>query len=141
MKRRINTIEKKIRLTNGAHEAITAYATSHDLSFSAAIETLARIGMDQPLSEAVAPAVVSTVRSEIARHYDRIIRLMLHGIIETGVNQRLTGAILYTRYKELGQLDVYEKIKTQARIEARRSLAKARLSAELAELLRSRDAE
>ncbi|NJO82339.1 MAG: hypothetical protein HC828_05670 [Blastochloris sp.] len=111
MKRRKHTMEKEIRLTHGAYDAITAYATRNNLSFSAAIETLARLGMDQPLSEAVAPAVVSTVRSEIARHYDRIIRLVIYGLIETGVTQRLTGAILYARYKELGQVEVYTGLK------------------------------
>lgn len=129
MQRRVHTLPKKIRLTKAGHDAIAAWATAHDVSFSAAVETLCRMGMGEPLMEALSPALISTLRREIQRQYDRLIRLLLYNIIESGAAARLAGAAVYAL-----RSDKYEAIKRAARTEARKSLIRSRIGKEIREV-------
>src|SRR5262249_33804450 len=136
------TLPKKIRLTREGHDLIEAWAQVNDVSFSAAIETLARIGMGQATTEAIAPAVVSTMRRELAKTYDRIIRLTLYATIEAGIASRLAGSALLQQLKTPeGKADLakYDQIKRAARTDARRSLAQARIGKLIEELFRDGD--
>jgi hypothetical protein len=136
MQRRRGTIEKKIRLTPETYEAVEQWATENGVSYSAAVDTLCRLGLGQSPAEAVAPVVVSSIRREIASTYDRIIRLTLFNIIESGIASRM--ASVAVRELKPGQ---YEAIRKAAIIDARRSIAKARIGKLIEELYQDGDSE
>jgi hypothetical protein len=119
MKRRQNTIPKKIRLTEDALELIDAWAKENEVSFSAAIESLARLGMGQDASMAMIPVLVSVTRREIAKNYTRLVRLMLFSIYESGTAARF-GAATAKALKPT----VYDQLRDAVQKDARLSLKK-----------------
>ncbi|MBA3946596.1 MAG: hypothetical protein H0X37_18780 [Herpetosiphonaceae bacterium] len=119
MKRRQNTIPKKIRLTEDALELIDAWAEENEVSFSAAIESLARLGMGQDASIAMIPVLVSVTRREIAKNYTRLVRLMLFSIYESGTAARFAGATA----KAL-KPTVYDEMRDAVQKDAKLSLKK-----------------
>src|SRR6266540_4215129 len=60
---------KTVWLTDEGRAQVQAWAEAQGVSFSAAIETLARVGLGQAPAEAFAPALVSTVRREIQQQF------------------------------------------------------------------------
>jgi len=127
MKRRQGTLPKKIRLTQEAHEQIGAWAEENEVSFSAAIESLARLGMGQDATTAMIPILVSTTRREIAKNYTRVVRLILFSIYESGTAARFAGATAKALRPE-----VYDQLRDAVLKDARLSLKK-RISAVLDE--------
>ena len=136
MQRRRVSIEKKIRLTSDTSDAVEHWATRNGVSYSAAVDTLCRLGLGQPPAEAIAPVVVSSIRREITSTYDRVIRLTLFNIIESGIASRM--ASVAVRELKPGQ---YEAIRKAVLIDARRSIAKARIGKLIEELYRDGDSE
>src|SRR5215210_4564983 len=124
--RRKGTLPHRVRLTQQTTDRIDAYQEQHQIpSFSATIETLVRLGLEQSPSEVIAPIIVSTLRQEMSRHMERIVKLIVYDIIETGVAQRLAGAAV----RDVGRLkrdepERYDKIKAAAVEDARRMLAR-----------------
>jgi hypothetical protein len=115
--RRQHTSRKHIRLTHEGQTAVQAWADQRGISFSAALESLARLRLGQSTDEALAPALVSVVRHEVQRQMHRLASLLASNAIEAGVSARLSGAAL----KALRPKD-YEAIKRAARIDTVHSL-------------------
>ncbi len=142
-KRRMGTIPQRVRLTQQTSDRIDAYQQQHTIpSFSATIETLVRMGLQQSPAEILAPIIVSTMRQEFNRHIERVIKLIVYDIIETGVAQRLAGAAV----RDIGRLkqddpERYDKIKAAAITDARRTLARANIERVLQELYGDREGE
>jgi len=132
MQRRAATVPKRIRLTEAGLKEIQGWADAHGTSFSAAVETLCQLGMGRSIDEALAPAVVSVIRREVQSHYDRMIRLILYGIVEAGVATRMASAAV--KYQRQDHPGVYEKIREQALKDARRSLGRAKIGKVMEEL-------
>jgi hypothetical protein len=61
-------------------------------TFSAAIETLARLGLGEPLATAILPVVLATLRSSVAAQFQRLAGLLSHAAIESATAARLAGA-------------------------------------------------
>lgn len=115
--RRTNTAPKRIWLTDETRQAVQQWADQNGVSFSAALETLTRLGLGQSPAEALGPVLVSTVRTEIQRQMHRLASLLAAGALEAGVASRLAGASL----KQLRPAD-YDAIKQAARLDAVQSL-------------------
>lgn len=115
--RRQHTTRKHIRLTSEGQAAVQAWADQRGVSFSAALESLARLGLGKSSDEALAPALVSVVRHEVQRQMHRLASLLASNAIEAGVSARLSGAAL----KALRPKD-YDAIKRAARIDTVHSL-------------------
>lgn len=94
-----------------------AWADQNGVSFSAGLETLTRLGLGQAPSEALAPVVVSVIRSELQQQMHRIASLLAATALEAGVSVRLAGATL----KQLRPAE-YEAIKQAARLDAVQAL-------------------
>jgi len=121
------TARKCVWLTEGARAAVQAWAQEHGTSFSAALETLARVGLGQPPQGAIAPALVSVLRREVQQQFHRVAALYAATAIEAGVASRLSGAALRTLRPE-----EYEKIKQTARLDAVPTLRRRNALRELA---------
>ena len=115
--RRQGTIGLCVRVTQDGREEVRAWAEAHGVSFSAALESLARLGLGQSVEEALAPALVSVVRVEVQRQLHRLAALIAANAIEAGMAARMSGASL----RALRPLD-YEAIKRAARIDTVHSL-------------------
>lgn len=115
-----------VRLTEDGREAIHEWAEVSGVSFSAALESLARLGLGQSIDEALAPALVSVVRREVQRQMHRLASLLASNAIEAGVSARLSGAAL----KALRPKD-YDAIKRAARIDTVHSLRRCNALQEL----------
>ena len=139
MTRRAGTIPKKIRLTDEGLAAIKQWADDNNASFSAAIESLARLGLGQAPAEALAPMLVSVVRREIRTGYDRLVSLTAYGIIEAGTARRLAGAGLYQQRPEgmdgAKWKDRYTRTRDQAETETRREFSRSRPARLVKEML------
>jgi len=96
------------------------------MSFSGAIESLARIGVGQAIDDALAPAILSSIRQELGRSHARLVRLILYGIIETGIASRMAAAAV--TYQRQDQPGVYEDIRTQARRAAQRNIERSTMA-------------
>ena len=122
--------------TEEAVQIIDAYQAQHQIpSFSAAAETLVRLGIQQSPTEVITPIVTSAVRHAVHRELDRLIRLQIYTAIEAGIGQRLAGAAV----RDLGRLkqddpERYEKIKAAAVADARRRLARNSIGEVVADL-------
>src|SRR6476646_9013785 len=92
--RRRSTIRICIRLTDDGRDAVRTWAEARGISFSAALESLARLGLGQSTDEALAPALVSVVRVEVQRQMHRLASLLAANAIEAGISARLSGAAL-----------------------------------------------
>ena len=135
--RRKGTLPHRVRLTQQTTDLIDAYQEQHQVpSFSAAIETLVRLGLEHSPAEIIAPIIVSTIRQELKRENERLIKLIIYDIVETGVAQRLAGAAV----RDVGRLkhddpDRYFKIKAAAIKETRQRLASGSIGQALREVL------
>lgn len=109
----VRTGRKQIWLTDETRGAVQEWADAQGISFSAALESLARLGLGQQPELALAPALVSLVRRELQQQAHRLASLYASTAIEAGVTARLVGATLRT----LREAD-YEQIKRAARIDA-----------------------
>jgi hypothetical protein len=85
-KRRMGTRPHRTFWTDETVAVIETYQVRHRIpSFSAAAETLVRLGVERSPAEVIAPIVVSTLRHELNRHLERLIKLVVYDIIETGI--------------------------------------------------------
>ncbi|MBA3948215.1 MAG: hypothetical protein H0X37_27145 [Herpetosiphonaceae bacterium] len=137
-KRRVGTAPHRTFWTTETVQAIETYQAQHQIpSFSAAAETLVRLGLNQSPAEVLTPIIVSTVRREFAVGMERIVRLLVYDIIETGVAQRLAGAAVYHLYEQTEPRsgpEKYDLVKQQIRDDAYRTFSRAKISTTLDEL-------
>lgn len=115
--RRANTAPKRIWLTDATRQAVQTWADQNGVSFSAALETLARLGLGQAPTEALAPLVVSSLRAELQQQMHRLASLLAAAALDAGMASRLAGATL----KQLRPAE-YDAIKQAARLDAVQAL-------------------
>ena len=84
VRRRAKTSRKSIRLTDDGRAKIQAWADEQGVSFSAAMESLALLGMGEDAAVAFAPLMVSAVRFEVQRQMNRLATIAARGAIESG---------------------------------------------------------
>lgn len=68
----VKTAPKRIWLTDDTRAAVQQWADANGTSFSAALEALTRLGLGQAPTEALAPIVVSVIRSEVQQQFHRV---------------------------------------------------------------------
>jgi hypothetical protein len=120
------TEPKRVYLTPEARAAVQAWADSQGVTFSAGIETLARLGLQQDPRDAWGPAlaakVVGAVRADLARYR----ALLAATALDAGTTLRIAAAgTKVLRPKE------YPDIKRLARLEAIAALRRRDALAEL----------
>lgn len=89
-----NTRKKNLTLTEAGHDQIETYAQAHGLSFSAAIETLALIGMEADLSALLIPLINTSVEKGMQRHFNRMAKLAILAAAEAAMAHDLTTMLL-----------------------------------------------
>ncbi len=92
--RRRDTSRKSIWLSDEARQSIQQWADENGTSFSAAIETLARLGLQEPAATAMAAMIVSTVRHAVVGQMQRFARLSATAAIQSGIAVNLSRAAL-----------------------------------------------
>jgi hypothetical protein len=143
-----STRKKTITLTDAGREQIQAFAKKHQMTFSAAIETLALIGMEADLTALLIPLVNNSVERGMQRQFNRIAKLGLLAAAEAAMAHDLTTMLLlqqirqeavnhpqdFEKIMEVGQGDrttqdgriraVYKDVRTVARDRQRALLKK-----------------
>ena len=128
------TCPKKVSLTTEGVELIDQWARQHDVSFSAAIESLARAGLGLTTTEAFAPVMISTIRRAVDAGSDRLARMLAYAVVEAGMAQRLTAVLIH----QLAPADAAARVEA-ARTEARLALVQGRLGDQLHALFAEQD--
>ncbi|HET8630119.1 MAG TPA: hypothetical protein VFL91_22075 [Thermomicrobiales bacterium] len=93
-KRRPGTVTKNVKLAAETIAAVQAWADGQGTTFSAALDTLVRIGLGEAPATAVAPALVGAVRREVQRQGHRLASLMAACAVDAGTGMRLGNAII-----------------------------------------------
>lgn len=88
------THNKTITLTDAGREQIQTYASTHNMSFSAAIETLALLGMEADLTVLLVPLLKETVEKALQRNFNRLAKLSLLGAAEAAMTHDLATMLL-----------------------------------------------
>ena len=89
-----NTRKKNLTLTIAGHDQIDTYAQAHGLTFSAAIETLALIGMEADLSTLLIPLINDSVEKGMQRNFNRMAKLTILAAAESAMAHDLTTMLL-----------------------------------------------
>ena len=120
------TRAKHVCLTDDARAAVQAWADREGVSFSAAIETLARLGLQQDPRDAWGPALAAKVVGAVRADLGRYRALLAATALDAGITLRMASAATRTlRPKE------YPDIKRLARLEAVAALRRRDALAEL----------
>ena len=99
-KRYGNTAKKMITLTHEGREQLQKFADAHDMSFSAAIETLALVGMEADLTVVLVPLLQEAVQSGLKRHFNRLAKLSVTAAVEAAMAHDLTAMLLLQTVRE-----------------------------------------
>jgi hypothetical protein len=135
-KRRMGTIPRRTYWTPGAVELIERYQEQQHLaSFSAAAETLVRLGLQQSPAEIITPAVTSAVRATVRAELNRMARLHVFTAIDAGAAFRMASAVL--RHVVPAR---YEAIRQDVLNDARRAVGREHLRDTVAGVLPDDDA-
>lgn len=89
-----NTRKKNLSLTESGHDQIETYAQAHGLTFSAAIETLALIGMEADLSALLIPLINDSVEKGMQRNFNRMAKVTIMAAAESAMAHDLTTMLL-----------------------------------------------
>lgn len=95
------TYSKHIMLTEFGRIKIDAWAQANGLNFSAAIETLALMGLDDERSSYAIPALRATTLQGIRLSFNRIARLLSDIAIESATTRTLSEGIMLQMIREL----------------------------------------
>ena len=95
------TYSKHIMLTEFGREKIEAWAKANGLNFSAAIETLALMGLDDERSAYAIPALRATTLQGIRLSFNRIARLLSDIAIEAAASRTMSESIMLQLIREL----------------------------------------
>lgn len=95
------TYSKHIMLTGLGWEKIEAWAKKNKLNFSASIETLALMGLDDERSSYIIPALRATTVQGIRLSFNRIARLLSDIAIESAASRTMSEAIMLQMIREL----------------------------------------
>ena len=88
------TRKKTITLTDAGREQIQIFAKSHQMTFSAAIETLALIGMEADLTALLIPLIDNSVEKGLQRNFNRMAKLTILAAAESAMAHDLTTMLL-----------------------------------------------
>jgi hypothetical protein len=120
------TRAKHVCLTDDGRAAVQAWADREGVSFSAAIETLARLGLQQDPRDAWGPALAAKVVGAVRADLGRYRALLAATALDAGITLRMASAATRTlRPRE------YPDIKRLARLEAVAALRRRDALAEL----------
>ena len=120
------TEPKRVYLTPEARAAVQAWAAAQGVTFSAGIETLARLGLQQDPRDAWGPALAAKVTGAVRADLARYRALLAATALDAGVAVRMASAAVKTlRPQE------YPHIKRAARLEAVDALRRRDALAEL----------
>lgn len=89
-----NTAKKMITLTHEGREQLQQFADAHGMSFSAAIETLALVGMKADLTVVLVPLLQETVQAGLKRHFNRLVKLSFTAAAESAMAHDLVTMLL-----------------------------------------------
>ena len=95
------TYPKHIMLTVFGREKIETWAEANGLNFSAAIETLALMGLDDERSSYAIPALRATTLQGIRLSFNRIARLLSDIAIEAAASRTMSEGIMLQLIREL----------------------------------------
>ncbi|MBK8905462.1 MAG: hypothetical protein IPM53_30040 [Anaerolineaceae bacterium] len=95
-----STRKKTITLTDAGRAQIHAFAKTHQMTFSAAIETLALIGMEADLTALLIPLIHSSVERGMERQFNRIAKLGLLASAEAAMAHELTTMLLLQQIRQ-----------------------------------------
>ena len=95
------TYSKHVRLTEFGRAKIEAWAQANEINFSAAIETLALMGLDDERSLYVIPALRATTLQGIRLSFNRLARLLSDIAIEAAVTRTMSEGIMLQMVREL----------------------------------------
>ncbi len=122
----VSTRPKHVSLTDDGRAAVQAWADREGVSFSAAIETLARLGLQQDPRDAWGPALAAKVTGAVRADLARYRALLAATALDAGTTLRIAAAgTKVLRPKE------YPDIKRLARLEAVEALRRRDALAEL----------
>jgi hypothetical protein len=122
----VRTERKQVCLTPEGRDLILRWAQQEGISFSAAIETLARVGLQQDPRDAWGPALAAKVIGAVRADLRRYRALLAATALDAGTTLRVASAATKTlRPRE------YPDIKRLARLEAVQSLRTRDALAEL----------
>jgi hypothetical protein len=120
------TERKQVCLTPEGRGLIQRWADQEGVSFSAAIETLARVGLQQDPRDAWGPALAAKVVGAVRADLGRYRALLAATALDAGITLRVASAATKTlRPRE------YPEIKRLARLEAVAALRRRDALAEL----------
>jgi hypothetical protein len=95
------TYSKHVRLTEFGREKIEAWAQANGINFSAAIETLALMGLQDERSSFIVPALRATALQGIRLSFNRLARLLSDIAIEAAVSRTMSEGIMLQLIREL----------------------------------------
>ena len=95
------TYSKHVRLTEFGREKIEAWAEDNTINFSAAIETLALMGLDDSRADYAIPALRATTLQGIRLSFNRLARLLSDIAIESAVSRTMSEGIMLQLIREL----------------------------------------
>lgn len=87
-------VKKNVSLTPETIEKIKRFSEQHEVSFSAAIEGLALIGLDDDMATSVLPILTSSLFRVINRSFNRMAKLSAMSAIEAGAALEVSNAVL-----------------------------------------------
>ena len=88
------TCRKHVTLTEKGQAQIQTFARSHQMSFSAAVETLALIGMKADLTTLLVPLLQEVVEKTLQRNFNRLAKLHLLAAAEAAMAHDLSTMLL-----------------------------------------------
>lgn len=94
------TRKKTITLTDDGRDQIQAFAAAHDMTFSAAIETLALVGLEADLTTLLVPLINSSVSMGMQRQFNRMAKLGLLAAAEAAMAHDLTTMLLLQQIRQ-----------------------------------------
>ena len=93
-KRYGQTSKKMVSLTHEGRKQIQKFADAHDMSFSAAIETMALIGMKADLTGLLIPLLKEITDKALQRNFNRMAKLGMIAAFEASLAHDLIRMIL-----------------------------------------------
>lgn len=93
-KRYGQTSKKMVSLTHEGRKQIQKFADAHDMSFSAAIETMALIGMKADLTDLLIPLLKEITDKALQRNFNRMAKLGMIAAFESSLAHDLIRMIL-----------------------------------------------
>ncbi len=115
------TVRKNVRLTPATLARVQGWADANGVSFSAALEQLALIGLGEAPQLAVLPTVISAMRREVQRQAHRLAALTAAAAVESAVTARLVSNLILERERARdpeGGRERYLAIRQRARLQA-----------------------